>query len=496
MTDVHSDKFEQLLRAKESSGFANLANSANGKPNTSGLTFAGVSCATPALAISYVTAQNLCTRNRAYVHPPVQLTSNGTLTTELYVRAAGAAANLNDPVFDLISQFNSSKADLFRQDTVASFATTTTLQVADAVENGWRPGMGFSVLLPGGRHFVGFIRSITDVGGGGNDTITFDPPMTTAERVAAEAMTVKKIRGGRTYALAEGYGAEVSLSFILLKRAYYTLLSGARGNTLEAMFETAKPAVFKTTFLGVHSYQGGLAPATTVVSWTDPTHLTVEEDAGANIKVGHIARVVIDATTYYVLVTAVDGDDITIEDAGLPSDIDVEDPVPNLRKVDPGSTAEPDGDWLKYLNGRACIGGVAYDVSMMNWSVNMAPQLPATPNNLTGAMNMISTFPDVRVAIEQSTFNDEALEDFRNGTAVSVLSMLSNGTNGNVVAMYSPSMHKMEVPQAGAKNDLIVMPIVMGTGLYTGDDGEYAAGASGADGLVDTTLRYFVECVA
>lgn len=488
---VHADQFQQLLLASEAT-FCRFGVSTSGEPNTKGASFAGASVADPQLTIDDAIAENMSTRNRAYRHSPVHLTSSGTVQQEIYVRGNGAEGAMSDPTYKLIGQFATLKTDLLRQDDASAVPTTTTLEVPDAYEAGWRVGMGFYLRIPGWRPFVGFIKALTDVGGGAADTVTFAPPMTSAERTAFAAYITAGntlyMRGGRTLSLAEGYGAEQSLTAMLVKRAYATQVFGCRGQTLECRFETGKEAKLIGTLMGVHSYQGGLAPATTIVEWTNNTTFEVAEDAGANLVVGMFARVVVGADTYYVRITSVVGDIVTIEDAGLPSDIDEEDPVPALLALNPDSTPEPAGAWLKYLNGRAVIGGESYDVGNMIWTINMNPQIPATPNNATGAMDLISTDPRVMLSFEQSVFNNTALNDFRSGSQVSALTMLSDGTQGNLVAVWAPAMHKSKTPRAANKDGLISMPIEMETGLYTGDTGNYDFGAT----HTDTTWRYFI----
>lgn len=487
---VHSDNFEQIQIANEPD-FANLGNSENGAPSTGGLTFAGVCVANPQVRVDYLTAENNSARNRAYKHANVLLTSRGSVEAEVYVRGNGAPEGaFDDPTYKILGQYFSTYEDLLREDTVDD-ATVSTLDVVDAVESGWTVGKGFYLNLPGRKHFVGFVTSIEDNVSPAADVITFDPPMSTQELSAAQAAIAAGtlvMRGGRTYGLGESYGANLSLSMLGIKRAYATLVQGCRGSTLDARFETGQPGVFACSLTGAHSSQGGLLPTTEVDTWDDPTHCTVTLGGGANLHVGQFGTVTSGGTTYVVQIAEVNGDDIVLEDAGLPAGIIADNPEPSLVALRPGATAEPAGKWLVYLNGKASVDGTALHVRNMMWNINMDPQMPQTPNNLTGAMDIIATAPMITVSVEQSEFNDTALAAFRAGDSVSVLSMLSNGTEGNVVAMYSPAMHYSDVPQAGSADGLITMPLTFTAALYEGDDGDYDYGST----LVDTPLRLFI----
>lgn len=485
---IQSNEFQQIKIGLEN-GYANLDESETGHPNIAGVTMNGVCVANPMVDINYETAVNETTRNRAYKHAPVMLLSRGQLTCEVYTRGNGSPEGaMSDPTYHLLGQYFSGKVDLLREDTVASFATTSTLTVSDAYENGWRVGMGFYIQMPGRKQFSACIKALSNVDTPGADTITFDPPMTASELARAQAASSLKIRGGRTYWQAEGYGAADSLAVLGIKRNHATLLHGVRGNTFEAQFETGQPGKFMLDLTAAGGHQGGIVPATTVVEWTDPTNLEVAADAGATLKVGMFASVTVDGTAYPVVIKAINGDLIEIEDAGLPSDIDEKNPVPSLAPLRPGATTEPVGQWLVYLNGRATVAGEAKHVRNMVWNVNMQPQMPPTPWNGVGTIDMISTFPEITVTMEESDFNDAALNDFRSGTKVSVLSMLGDGTVGDIVFLYAPAMHYKEVPKAGATDNLITMPLTFETSLYTGDTGDYDFGLTAAD----TPLRLFI----
>lgn len=155
--------------------------------------------------------------------------------------------------------------------------------------------------------------------------------------------------------------------------------------------------------------------------------------------------------------------------------------------VQPGATAEPNGEWLKFLNGICLMNGSNREVRSCNWQFAFNPVVVPDPNNGVGAAKWGSGEPEVTADVELSAWDGGTLfTAFENGTHFELLTVLQAGAEGEVAAIYVPQMHVAEAPTPGEADGLTTLPVKLRSGLYEGDTGSYDSAT-----LVDTTARLF-----
>lgn len=499
MATGDSDRLQQVLCRAEPD-FANLSAAVNGTPNGSGLhtpgsdPTSGVTFANPEFTAEYDTAENEEVRNRPFRNTPTLLTRAGTVAGDIYVRGNGAddAEVFTDRVFTALDAFFGIKSTHAVEHDVLAFDTVTQLTITGAFAAGLRAGMGFHIILPTGKSFVAFVSSVAQTGP--PDVITFDPPMTAAELTAcqAEAGDSIKLRGGRTYAVGDEYLDGTSIYWLLLKQAYAQEVFGSQGATIEANLEVGQAGVFTCNWQGSYTHQGGYAEDTVVASWATVDQCEVA--ALGNLVKGMYANVTVvsaPAGTYTVRIRDITGSGpytIDFEPTGMPAGITGEAaPVPTLEAIIPGATTEPDGAWLKFLNGRVWIEDGYKDVRAVNWNIALNPAMVPTPNNNVGVCNMVMGEPEVTCEIEYSAYDDGIqFQNFQDRTQFSVITVLGDGTPGNAVAIYCPRMHNADAPVPGEADNLTTLNTTLRAGLYDGDDDPY-------DGVApsNTICRWF-----
>lgn len=230
-----SSELLQLLSAVEGS-FLNLAAVSGRVPADTGITFAGLCCASPEIDSDFSVIENKSTRNKFYKRAPGLGLRRGSIKFDLYLRACGDGVGFTDTAFEVwdacFGKQSTSNADY----PVMEWLSTTSALIASVSAAGLEVGQGFAVTVDGISH-VSFIRSISAPAG--DKTITFYPPLPdlTAEDPAPA------IRGGRTYAIGRDFAAGTSMAFRALYESLSETALGCQGRTVGINLSTGEPAV-------------------------------------------------------------------------------------------------------------------------------------------------------------------------------------------------------------------------------------------------------------
>src|SRR3990167_3378977 len=156
-----------------------------------------------------------------------------------------------------------------------------------------------------------------------------------------------------------------------------------------------------------------------------------------------------------------------------------------------GSTDEPVGPWLKFLNGVCAIDGTEVAVRSCNWSVDFSPQLVKNPNNAAGGNKWTMSNQQLKCSVELSEYDLTKLTALEAGTHFSLITTMGTGEAGSAFSVFAPAMHLAAVPEKGAAENTITGPLELEVGLGNADTGSYDGGSESS--LVDTLFRVFAE---
>lgn len=242
-----SSELLQLLGATEGS-FLNLSAVAGRVPAATGITFAGICCASPEIDSDFSVIENKSTRNKFYKRAPGLGLRRGSVKADLYLRGCGDGVGFTDPTFKVYDACFGKQSTSNADYVVTEWLTGGQVFTVESTV-GLAVGQGFAVTVDGISH-VSFIQNITGL------VIGCYPPIPEA---VVTADPVPPIRGGRTYAIGRDFAAGTSMAFKALYESLSETAFGCQGRTMGINLVTGEPAVANVELVAGYVVPNGAA---------------------------------------------------------------------------------------------------------------------------------------------------------------------------------------------------------------------------------------------